>query len=62
MHLSSGLRVTVGQISNKGLKSQNEDSIGLYVPEEPVLTVKGMVAIVADGVSSAEAGKEASET
>lgn len=62
MHLSSGLRVTVGQISNKGLKPQNEDSIGLYVPEEPSLTVKGMVAIIADGVSSAEAGKEASET
>jgi serine/threonine protein kinase/serine/threonine protein phosphatase PrpC len=62
MHLSSGLRVKIGQISNKGLKPQNEDSIGFYVPKEPVLTIKGMVAIVADGVSSAEAGKEASET
>jgi len=62
MHLTSGLRVSVGQVSNKGLKHQNEDSVGFYIPEEPVLTVKGMVAIVADGVSSAEAGKEASET
>ena len=62
MHLSSGLRVRIGQLSEKGLKQQNEDSIGFYVPDEPALTVKGMVAIVADGVSSAEAGKEASET
>ena len=62
MHLSSGLRITYGQVSEKGLKHQNEDSIGIYVPKEPALTVKGMVAIVADGVSSAEAGKEASET
>jgi len=62
MHLTSGLRVSVGQISEKGLKHQNEDSVGYYIPEEPVLTIKGMVAIVADGVSSAEAGKEASET
>jgi len=62
MHLTSGLRVSVGQVSEKGLKHQNEDAIGCYIPEEPVLTVKGMVAMVADGVSSAQAGKEASET
>lgn len=62
MHLESGLRTSAGQISVKGLKHQNEDSVGIYVPKEPLLTVKGMVAIVADGVSSAEAGKEASET
>jgi serine/threonine protein phosphatase PrpC len=61
MHLVSGLKASVGQVSVKGLKQQNEDSIGIYIPEEPLLTVKGMVAIVADGVSSAEAGKEASE-
>ncbi len=62
MHLESGLRTSAGQISAKGLKQQNEDSVGIYIPKEPLLTVKGMVAIVADGVSSAEAGKEASET
>lgn len=62
MHLSSGLRVSVGQVTDKGIKGQNEDSVGYYIPEEPVLTIKGLVSIVADGVSSAEAGKEASET
>ena len=62
MHLESGLKASVGQISVTGLKHQNEDSIGVCIPREPILTVKGMVAIVADGVSSAEAGKEASET
>jgi len=62
MPLENDLSVSVGQISEKGLKQQNEDSIGLFVPDQPALTIKGMVAIVADGVSSAEAGKEASET
>lgn len=62
MQLESELCVSVGQLSEKGRKQQNEDSIGFIRPEQPALTVKGMVAIVADGVSSAEAGKEASET
>jgi len=61
MHLNSGLKVQIGQYSTKGVKEQNEDSLGCYVPEEPALTMKGMVALIADGVSSAEAGKEASE-
>ncbi len=62
MHLKSGLKALVAQVSEKGLKEQNEDSVGIYIPEEPLLTIKGMVAVIADGVSSAEAGKEASET
>ena len=56
------LRVSVGQVSVTGLKSQNEDALGFLVPDEPALSTKGMVALIADGVSSAEAGKEASET
>ncbi|MFT5717411.1 MAG: hypothetical protein ACI9T7_001602 [Oleiphilaceae bacterium] len=58
MHSLSGLRVSVGQLSDKGLKSQNHDPIGFYVPEEPVLTVKGMITIIADGVSSAKQEKK----
>ena len=56
------LAVSVGQVSVTGLKSQNEDALGFLVPDEPALSTKGMVALIADGVSSAEAGKEASET
>lgn len=35
--------------------------MGLRIPEDPLLTMKGVAAVIADGVSSAEAGREASE-
>lgn len=62
MLIDSHLELSVGQVSAKGLKSQNEDCIGMCIPNQPALTVKGVVSIIADGVSAAEAGKEASET
>ncbi|MCP5161478.1 MAG: bifunctional protein-serine/threonine kinase/phosphatase [Hahellaceae bacterium] len=62
MHLNSSIKVSTAQFSDKGVKPQNEDCIGIRVPEQPALTVKGLAAVIADGVSSAEAGKEASET
>ncbi|UZE95496.1 bifunctional protein-serine/threonine kinase/phosphatase [Alkalimarinus alittae] len=62
MHLSSGLNTSVGQATDKGPKHQNEDCLGIRMPKDPMLTMKGVVAVIADGVSSAEAGKEASET
>lgn len=62
MHLESGLKVRVGQVSQAGRKPHNEDALGFRIPDEPALSAKGMVALIADGVSSAEAGKEASET
>jgi serine/threonine protein phosphatase PrpC len=62
MHLESDLELTVGQATNAGLKSQNEDCIGIRIPHQPALTLKGVVAVIADGVSAAEGGKEASET
>ncbi|MCP5325129.1 MAG: bifunctional protein-serine/threonine kinase/phosphatase [Oceanospirillaceae bacterium] len=62
MHLDAQLRVELGQKSIAGIKKQNEDCIGARIPDQPQLTVKGIVAVIADGVSAAEAGKEASET
>jgi serine/threonine protein phosphatase PrpC len=62
MHLESQLELTVGQATETGLKSQNEDCIGMRIPNQPALTLKGVVSVIADGVSAAEAGKEASET
>lgn len=62
MHLNAQLKLTVGQATDAGVKKENEDCIGLRVPDQPLLTIKGAVAVVADGVSAAEAGKEASET
>ena len=62
MHLESQLALTVGQATETGRKAQNEDCIGIRGPDQPALTLKGVVAVIADGVSAAEAGKEASET
>jgi serine/threonine protein kinase len=62
MHLESQLELTVGQATETGLKTQNEDCIGIRIPNQPALTLKGVVAVISDGVSAAEAGKEASET
>ncbi|MEZ0150894.1 MAG: protein kinase [Candidatus Reddybacter sp.] len=56
------LGFTVAQHSVAGAKPQNEDAIGIRIPEGLTLTNKGAVAVIADGVSAAEAGKEASET
>jgi len=61
MHLDGRLRVTAGQASDAGAKEVNEDCMGLRVPADPLLTTKGIAAVIADGVSSAEAGREASE-
>ncbi|MFT5878971.1 MAG: serine/threonine protein phosphatase PrpC [Moritella sp.] len=61
-HLQGGATFTVGQRSVKGTKAENEDAIGIRIPEDLLLSTKGAVAIIADGVSAAEAGKEASET
>jgi serine/threonine protein phosphatase PrpC len=43
-----------------GIKPQNEDACGVQVPAEPLLTTKGIVAVVADGMSGSDAGKQAS--
>lgn len=60
--ITAELRVTVGQATAKGAKEDNEDCMGLRVPEGTALTLKGVAAVIADGVSSAEAGREASES
>jgi len=61
-HLHSEAKFTVGQKSDAGIKPDNEDAMGIRIPEGSLLSSKGAVAIIADGVSAAEAGKEASET
>lgn len=62
MHLDDQLTLSLGQASFAGVKPENEDSIGIRIPEGNLLTTKGAVAVIADGVSAAEAGREASDT
>ncbi len=61
MPLSSELRVRYGQATEAGRKQRNEDCLGIRIPEGELLANKGIALIIADGVSAAEAGREASE-
>ena len=55
-----GLKISIGQHSDKGIKPVNEDFFGYSQPEEPQLSYKGVVVTIADGMSSSDAGKKAS--
>lgn len=57
----ASLRVGIGQCSLAGIKPVNEDFFGVVTPEEPALHTKGIAAVIADGVSACENGREASE-
>lgn len=59
--MSSQLKVSIGQYSDKGRKQINQDFHGVYIPEEPQLTSKGIAIALADGISSSEVGQVASE-
>lgn len=61
-HLEQRLLLEVGQHSCAGVKSVNEDAIGIRIPDDSLLTTKGAAAVIADGVSAAEAGREASQS
>ncbi len=53
--------IQAGQHSDAGHKSCNEDACRIEIPEEPLLSSKGLCLIIADGVSRSEAGQDASE-
>jgi len=55
------LKIEFASKSIAGTKPQNEDACGIRCPEEPLLTTKGIAAVIADGMSGSDAGKEASE-
>ncbi|MBK8973542.1 MAG: bifunctional protein-serine/threonine kinase/phosphatase [Hahellaceae bacterium] len=56
------LRLDIGSCSQAGIKAINEDAVATCLPDNAlVLSTKGALAVLADGVSSAEAGREASQ-
>jgi serine/threonine protein kinase/serine/threonine protein phosphatase PrpC len=59
--MASALRVSVGQHSDKGRKAVNQDFYGVFVPQEPLLTSKGIAVAMADGIGSSEVSQVASE-
>jgi len=60
--MANGPKITIGQHSKAGRKARNDDSYGVLIPDPPQLETKGIAMAIADGVSSSEAAKEASES
>lgn len=59
--MSNQLKISVGQYSDKGRKKYNQDFHGVYIPEEPLLSLKGVAIALADGISSSDVSQIASE-
>lgn len=57
----SQLGISVGQYSDKGRKKLNQDFHGVTIPKDPLLTSKGIVIAIADGISSSNVSQIASE-
>ncbi len=59
--MSHEARISVGQSSLTGRKDRNDDSYGVVVPAAELVTTHGIAIAIADGMSSSEGAKEASE-
>ena len=60
--MPAGLRISLGQYSDKGRKPSNQDFHGALIPNEPLLSLKGIAIAIADGVSSSDVSHIASES
>lgn len=60
-HLKSTLQISLAQFSDKGPKPENQDTLGARIPDGALLTTKGIALAIADGVSSSESAKHASQ-
>lgn len=60
--MSNATSILAGQHSIAGIKASNEDSCGLRIPEGELLIDKGLAAVIADGMSGSDAGREAAES
>jgi serine/threonine protein phosphatase PrpC len=56
------LGVSIGSATNKGVKLINQDFMGSLIPQEPLLSAKGIVLAMADGISSSQVSQIASQT
>ncbi len=59
--MANRLCIAIGQYSSAGRKELNEDFYGVLIPDDPLLSTKGIAAVIADGMSSSDAGEVASE-
>ena len=56
------LKISIGQHSDKGRKETNQDFHGVLIPKEPLLSLKGIAVVLADGISSSNVSRVASES
>jgi serine/threonine protein phosphatase PrpC/ribosomal protein L39E len=56
------LKISVGQHSDRGRKDINQDFHGILIPKEPLLSLKGIAIVLADGISSSQVSQVASES
>jgi serine/threonine protein phosphatase PrpC/ribosomal protein L39E len=56
------LQISIGQHSDKGRKQTNQDFHGVLIPGEPLLSLKGIAIVLADGISSSNVSQVASES
>lgn len=61
-YLAPQLGIRAGQMTTAGQRSDNEDCIGMRLPDGLLRTTKGLSMVVADGVSAAAEGREAAHT
>ncbi len=55
------LKISAGQYSDKGRKDINQDFHGIFIPQEPQLSSKGIAIALADGISSSDVSQLASQ-
>ncbi|HEX7882846.1 MAG TPA: protein kinase [Afipia sp.] len=60
--MSHELQISIGQYSDKGRKETNQDFYGVLIPEDPLLSMKGIAIALADGISSSTVSSVASES
>ncbi|MGR9088933.1 MAG: protein kinase domain-containing protein [Gammaproteobacteria bacterium] len=59
--MAGQLKISVGQCSDKGRKETNQDFYGVCIPNEPLLSSKGVAIALADGISTSDVSQIASE-
>lgn len=57
----AALTISLGQHSDKGRKPSNQDFYGAYLPNSSQRVSKGIAIALADGISSSDVSREASE-
>src|SRR3989449_1494712 len=60
--MSRELKISIGQYSDKGRKEINQDFHGALIPREPLLGLKGIAIVLADGISSSNVSQIASQS